>query len=165
MMRPLEKVHDQMKLTHLKTFARRTLTIIATWFSNSPFWMAICLNCILWRTNLLVKETTCKNVLLSYLQQWKALNCKPSANCACMCAIPLIEGLWTVYRGLPLASSRRVWHGQATVVESMRKSIHAFGWDFLSLQGTQSKHILSNKACANVHAITFEQCFYENRQF
>ena len=52
-----------------------------------------------------------------------------------------IDGLGYLYaftRGPPLvASSRRVWHGLVTVVDSMQESIHAIRCDFLSPQGTQ----------------------------
>ena len=37
-------------------------------------------------------------------------------------------------------SARRVWHVLATVVYSMRESIHAVCCDFLSLWGTKSEH-------------------------
>ena len=73
---------------------------------------------------------------------WKALKCKPSANCAC--AILLIGGLGYSMR-LPVVacSSRRVLHGVATVIDSMRESIHDLPCDFLSPQGTQSERIFS----------------------
>ena len=48
-----------------------------------------------------------------------------------------------VYSWSPASSSRRVWHGLATVVDSMRESIHAIRCDFLSPQGTQSERIRS----------------------
>ena len=76
--------------------------------------------------------------------KWKALKCKPLANCAC--AVPLIDGLGLlvcVYPWSPASSSRRVWHGLATVVDSMRESIHALRCDFLCLWGTQIKRIRS----------------------
>ena len=44
-----------------------------------------------------------------------------------------------VYSWSPASSSQRVWHGLATVVDSMRESIHALRCGFLCLQGTQSK--------------------------
>ena len=46
-----------------------------------------------------------------------------------------------VYPPSPASSSRRVWHGLATAVDSMRESIHAICCDFLSPQGTQSEWI------------------------
>ena len=39
----------------------------------------------------------------------------------------------------PASSSRRVWHGLVTVVDSMRESIHAIRCDFLSPQGTHER--------------------------
>ena len=68
---------------------------------------------------------------------WKALKWKPSANCAC--AVPLMDG----WAGLLAQSPARVWHGLATVVDSMRESMHALRCGFLFLQGTQSKRIRS----------------------
>ena len=46
----------------------------------------------------------------------------------------------------PASSSRRVWHGLPTVVDSTRESIHALRCGFLCLQGTQSKRIRSRWA-------------------
>ena len=63
--------------------------------------------------------------------QW--LKCKPSANCAC--AILLIDGLGYLYT-FTRSSSRRVWHGLVTVVDSMRESMHAIRCDLLCLQDT-----------------------------
>ena len=65
-----------------------------------------------------------------YTAKWKALKCKPSANCTC--AVPLIHGLGYYLCLLvvsPTSSSRRVWHVIATVVDSMRESIHALCCD------------------------------------
>ena len=46
-----------------------------------------------------------------------------------------------VYSWSPASSSRRLWQGLATAVDSMRESIHAIRCDFLCLQGTRSKGI------------------------
>ena len=43
----------------------------------------------------------------------------------------------------PASSSRRVWHGLATVVDSVRESIHALRCDLLCLQDTQSERTWS----------------------
>ena len=48
-------------------------------------------------------------------------------------------GFLYLYSWYPASSSRTVWHGLATVVNSMRESIHAIRCDFLCLQDTQSK--------------------------
>ena len=90
---------------------------------------------------------TCKinskfHIISIRISMHEQLKSKPSANCAC--AILLIDGLG--WAGLfeswsPASSSRRVWHGLATVVDSMRESIHAIRCDFLSPQGTQSERI------------------------
>ena len=81
--------------------------------------------------------------------------CKPSANCAC--AVSLNDGLG-LYSWYPASSSRRVWHGLATVVDSMRESIHAFRCDFLCLQDTQSERTRWRYAFANLHIGLFT-CF------
>ena len=57
------------------------------------------------------------------------------------CVVPLIDGLGYEYaftRGRHTSSSRRVWHGLATQVDSMHESMHALS---CGLQGTQSKWI------------------------
>ena len=46
-----------------------------------------------------------------------------------------------VYSWYPASSSRRVWHGLATVVQCMWESIHTLCCGFLCLQVTQSKRI------------------------
>ena len=106
----------------------------------------------------------------SILKKWKKhWSANPSANCAC--AIPLIDGLGRstlyVYSWSSASSSRRVWQRLATVVESMRESIHVLSWDYLSLQGMQSKHIQGKPvlicilACSlGFHAITFERSVF-----
>ena len=70
-----------------------------------------------------------------------------------------IDGLDYFYSCSPASSSRRVWHGLATVVDSMRESIHAIRCDFLSPQGTQSEQIWSCKPRAIMH-IGFSACLH-----
>ena len=56
-----------------------------------------------------------------------------------------------VYSRSPASSSQRVWHWLATVVDSMRESMHTLRCGFLCLQRTQSKRIRSSRlihACA-----------------
>ena len=70
-----------------------------------------------------------------YRMQLKGLKCKPSPHCTCQ--VPLIDGLGYQYvfmRGLAQA------HGEskdrlATLVDSMRVSIHALHCDLLCLEG------------------------------
>ena len=50
---------------------------------------------------------------------------------------------WMGWAGLLAQSPARVWHGLATVVDSMRESMHALRCGFLFLQSTQSKRIRS----------------------
>ena len=83
--------------------------------------------------------------------------CKPSAHSTC--SVPLIDGLGQEYaftHGLHASSSRRVWHGLATQVDSMQESLHALKCDFLTLQGTQSE---CGKPSAIMH-IEFFACFH-----
>ena len=92
------------------------------------------------------------------MPSYNEMKCKPSANCAC--AVSLIDGLGFIclYSWYPASSSRRVWHGLATVVDSMRESIHALRCDFLCLQDTQSERTRWRYACANLH-ISSLTCF------
>ncbi|CAI8041673.1 hypothetical protein GBAR_LOCUS23141, partial [Geodia barretti] len=62
--------------------------------------------------------------------------------------VTLIDGLGflCLYSWYPASSSRRVWHGLATVVNSMRESIHALRCDLLCLQDTQSERTRSSVA-------------------
>ena len=65
--------------------------------------------------------------------------------------------------GLPLYSSlRTVWHGLATVVDSMRESVHALRCDFLCLKIHRATGPGRGKPV--LISITLER-FYENRHF
>ena len=49
---------------------------------------------------------------------------------------------WAFYaftRGVLLMARWRVWHGLATVVDSVRESIHVLRCDFLCLQDTRGR--------------------------
>ncbi|CAI8049976.1 hypothetical protein GBAR_LOCUS27498, partial [Geodia barretti] len=61
----------------------------------------------------------------------------------CACAVPLIDGLGflCLYSWYPTSSSRRVWHGLATVVNSMPFVVTCC--DLLCLQDTQSERTRS----------------------
>ena len=59
--------------------------------------------------------------IASLLQEWKALHCDAHAWVNA-CAVPLIDGLGLVL-AWSLASSRRVWRGLTTLLDSMREAI------------------------------------------
>ena len=99
------------------------------------------------------------------------VKCKPSAKC--VCAVPLIDGLGFsfLYSLYPASSSRRVWHGLATVVDCMRELIHALRCDFCAFKSERTR---SREACANLHISSLfcfsrhnfrTQNFYRNRYF
>ena len=140
----------------------------------------------------------CGYIGTSLTEKWKALKCKPSANCACAeqanwwaivvqvnlwmkavkckpsancaCVVPLIDGsgycstsnLWS-----PASSSRRVWHGLYTVVDSMRQSIDTLCCDLLYLQDAQSNRVNSHIGLFTCFSRrnSWTRHFYENRHF
>ena len=82
---------------------------------------------------------------------------KPSANCAC--AILLIGGLGYLYRGLLLVARGELENGLATVVDSVRESIHAIRCDFLCPKGTQSESGSGRSKPSGILHIGFFACF------
>ena len=86
--------------------------------------------------------------------------CKPSANCAC--AIPLTDGLGYQYAFLPLVARRESGTGLATVVDSVRESIHALCCDLFCLQDTLVRHRVSDVVKVAVmvsRAVHFERTY------